>query len=389
MSSPSRIPTASERLAARKDKVLRTWQARVREEIPEASGAPEPILIDTLPTFLDHLAQALSPQHPRASAAHGSTVPQEHGSERVRQTRFKLADLIREYQLLRDVLFEVLGAGAPLSSAEQRVIVSSIDAAARDSCTAYALASEEFRERIILTMAHDLRGPLSAAKAGAALVLRRPADPAVPRWAARIEENIDRVDHMLRTLLDVSRAGSGARLKLDLVQCDLVALVHEVVERLRLTHGDRFEVDAPQELHGTWSGDALARAVENLLSNALKYGDRQRPVTLSLRESHERAILAVHNDGSFIPPEEREDLFEAFRRSRGAEASGVGGWGLGLPLVRAVAEGHGGSVSVESLAGTGTTFTMDIPRDSRPFQGSSPESTGATAESTGATAQPQ
>lgn len=358
---------AAHRLDAQRDRVLRLWEERVRREIPAAAREPRPVLVDTLPAFLSHLAEALTPGHPRRTATEGSTVPEEHGGERVRLTRYALRDVIREYQLLRDVLLEVLDEEGPLTAEERKVIVLSIDTAVADACTAYVLVSEGLREKIMVTLAHDLRSPLSAAKAGAALILRRPADPSVPRWASRIDENIERVDRMLRSLLDVSRAGSGAQLALDLGPCDLVAVVRGIVERLELSHGDRFVVIAPGELRGTWSADALGRAVENLVANALKYGDPHQRVTITLATEQERASVAVHNHGSFIPQRERETLFEAFRRSEKAEKS-VRGWGLGLALVRAVAEAHGGSISVESLPGTGTTFLIDLPLDSRPFQ---------------------
>ena len=76
----------------------------------------------------------------------------------------------------------------------------------------------------------------------------------------------------------------------------------------------------------------------------------------------------VHNHGSYIPAEEKASLFHAFRRSPAAQQSGKRGWGLGLVLVRGVAEAHGGSIGVESLPAQGTTFLIDIPQDARPFQ---------------------
>jgi signal transduction histidine kinase len=250
------------------------------------------------------------------------------------------------------------------------VVTRSIDAAVCDASTAYVLVSEGLRERMMVTLAHDLRGPLSAAKAAAALILRQPADPAVRRWASRVDDNIDRVDRMLRTLLDVSRAGSGARITLQIAPCELVGIVRGAVDTLSLSYGERFKVTAPEVIHGHWSAEALSRAVENLLTNALKYGDPRGSVAVSIERTHDRALLRVHNDGSYIPPEERETIFEAFRRSHEAEDSEVTGWGLGLALARAVAEGHGGSISVDSLPQTGTTFVVNVPVDSRPFQNS-------------------
>jgi signal transduction histidine kinase len=359
---------AADRLNAQQDRVLKTWVERVRGEVPAAQQESNPILFDTLPAFLSNLAEALTPGHPRKTASEGSTIPEEHGGERVRLTRFALRDLIREYQLLRDVVLEILAEDGALTDDERRVVVVSIDSAVRDACTAYALVYEGLRERMMLTVAHDIRGPLSAAKAGAALIMRRPADPSVSRWASRVDDNINRVDKLLRTLLDVSRAGAGSRLDLEFEPCELTAIIRNVVEALELAHGARFVVDVPEPIHGFWNPEALGRAVENLLTNAVKYGDRYRPVTVSTRGMLGRALVKVHNDGSYIAPGDRDSLFEAFRRSRQAEGRGVRGWGLGLALVRAVAEAHGGSVAVESLPETGTTFTMDFPLDARPFR---------------------
>lgn len=360
--------SAAQRLAACKDQVLREWARRVRGELPAAAAQPDPILIDTLPAFLNLVTEALTVEHPRTNATEGSTFAQEHAGERVRLTDFRLEDLVREYQVLRDVLFDVLGRQAPLTPEERHAITVSIDSTTREACAAFTLVVEGLRRQVMLTLAHDLRGPLSAARAGAALILRRPESPSVSRWAARVDDNLERVDAMIRTLLDVSRTSGGGRLPLQLAPCDLVAIVSEVIQMLELSHGERFELSAPSTLEGFWSSEYLRRAMENLLSNAIKYGDPVRPVSIMMEPLYGRVVVSVHNDGKPIPIEEQETLFQAFHRSRQADNSGVRGWGLGLPLVRAVAEAHGGSISIDSMPETGTTFTLDIPIDARPFQ---------------------
>jgi len=79
-------------------------------------------------------------------------------------------------------------------------------------------------------------------------------------------------------------------------------------------------------------------------------------------------ILTVHNEGEPIPADQFESIFQVFRRADAAKEGGKDGWGIGLPYVRSVAESHGGSVAVDSAVRRGTTFTIDIPVDSRPFQ---------------------
>lgn len=359
---------AGDRLLTNKDRVIERWEARLRREIPAAAREPHLILTNTLPVILDQLAEAFSPRHPRRTATDGSTAATEHGGERVRLTHFRLEDLIREYKLLREVLFEVLEEDGPLSARDRHTLDTSLDQAVMEACTGYALVQSTVRDQFFATIAHDLRNPLSAAQMGASLILRHPSAEQVPRWAARIIENIGRVDRMVQDLLDAMRVQTGARLPLELQECDLVEVVRDAVEQLRTEHGERLVLDAPEPVRGHFAPDALRRTTENLVTNAVKYGDASRPITVSIREHGERASLKVHNHGAHIPAEQRETLFRAFQRLYSAEASGKRGWGLGLAQARAVAEAHGGSISVDSVPGRGTTFTIDVPVDARPFQ---------------------
>jgi signal transduction histidine kinase len=198
--------------------------------------------------------------------------------------------------------------------------------------------------------------------------MKNPASEHVPRWAARADAGIDRVDRMVRDLLDAMRAQAGGRLKLDLEACDLVEIARESVEALRTEHGERFSLVASEPVRGWFAREHMRRAIDNLAANAVKYGDASRVVTVDVRPSHGRAIVTVHNHGSYIPPEERETLFRAFHRLRGAGEDRKRGWGLGLAQVRAVAEAHGGSIGVDSLPDAGTTFVLDVPADARPYQ---------------------
>ena len=360
---------AGERLRANKNRVISLWEARLRSEVPAAGREPRMILINTLPAILDQLAQALSPNHPRQTATQGSTVATEHGGERVRLTHFRLEDLIAEYRVLRHVLFEVLEEDKPLSTAERNTLNTSVDQALTEACTGYALVQASLRDQLFSIVAHDLRNPLSVAHTTAGLILREPTSKHVPRWAARVMDHTRRVDRMIQDLLDATRVQTGARLQLDIEECDVVEVVRETLDQLRTEYGERFVLEAKKPVRAYFAPDALRRAVQNLATNAVKYGADSRPIDVTVRETFERVILTVHNHGAPIPVENQESLFRAFQRTTEAERSGKRGWGLGLAQVRAVAEAHGGSVAVDSGPDRGTTFTIDIPLDARPFQG--------------------
>jgi signal transduction histidine kinase len=228
----------------------------------------------------------------------------------------------------------------------------------------------DLRERFVAILAHDLRGPLSAAKLSSQLLIRHPERLEQRRdLAVRVERNLDRLDRMIADLLDVSRVRAGQRLPLRLDSCDLGALAEQVVEELSATHGDRFELIRTQTVRGVWSHDELRRALWNLGTNAVKYGAPDGRITVRVEAVPTGARLSVHNFGNPITREDQARLFDLYSRLKDAARPGSG-WGLGLALVRACAEAHGGLVEVRSSQQDGTTFTLDLPRDSRPLQSS-------------------
>jgi signal transduction histidine kinase len=229
-------------------------------------------------------------------------------------------------------------------------------------------AERALRERFTAILAHDLRGPLASATLSAQS-LRRLDDRAEPRPAviARIERNLGRVDQMIRDLLDVSRMQAGQRLPLHIDSCDLREVAEDVVGELRELHGPRFAVVAEGNVCGMWSCDELRRSIWNLGVNAVKYGRADTPIVVRIARIDSWVRLSVHNFGDPLPPEHREHIFDLFSRQRVAPQAGES-WGLGLALVRACAEAHGGTVEVESAPDVGTTFTMMFPIDARPYQ---------------------
>lgn len=226
----------------------------------------------------------------------------------------------------------------------------------------------DLRERFVAILAHDLRGPLSAAKMSSQLLIRHPERLDERRdLAVRVERNLDRIDRMIADLLDVSRVRAGRRLPLRLDSCDLGALAEQVVDELSATHGDRFELVRPQTVRGVWSHEELHRALWNLGTNAVKYGAPDATITVRVEPTPTGARLSVHNFGEPIATGEQARLFDLYSRLKDSARPGSG-WGLGLALVRACAEAHGGQVEVRSNQQDGTTFTLDLPHDSRPFQ---------------------
>jgi signal transduction histidine kinase len=260
-------------------------------------------------------------------------------------------------------MFESLGEGLGLLLHDERM-QGDLQA------TNHQLRTErEVRERFVAVLAHDLLGPLAAAKMGMQLLHAHPELLSErTSVSARIIQSLDRTDRMVRDLLDVHQLRAGHRLPLRLGKTDLVAVAHDVVQELASLHGDRFSVVAGEHEWGLWSAREMRRAIWNLASNAIKYGDQKTPVEIRIKSADATVELAVHNRGPVIPLGDRAMLFEPFARAVSVRAAALRGWGLGLTLVKGCVEAHGGVVEVESDAQAGTTFTLRFPSDAGPFQ---------------------
>lgn len=366
---PDNFPPIYQRMLELREPILDEWEKRVRSSVKAASTLPHPVLIDTFPTLYDNLIEALVPDYPRTSAAAVTpSVAMEHGGERARLTDYEIRAVISDYQLLRATIFDVLKQrGVQVSDEDAQVISSTIDASIRESVTAFTLAQSALREQFVATLAHDLRNPLAAAITGTQLIPHVREFEKIDGIANKVFENLSRIDRMIQDLLDTVIFQRGERLDLRLANFDIAEVVREVCEQFTAIHGPRFEVIGIS-LKGWWGRDAMKRALENLISNAIKYGLPDAPVRISFQEYHGRMLLSVHNQGDPLPPDQVEALFQVFRRAKEAKAGNKQGWGIGLPYVRSVAESHGGSIDVDSAQERGTTFSLDIPVDSRPFQ---------------------
>jgi len=351
-----------------KNDILQEWSDRLRQMVTQARKLPHPILIDTIPALFDNLVLALALGYPRLTATEGTTIAAEHGNERARLTDYDVSALIYEYQLLRSTIYDVLRRnGVHFNDDELLIVNASFDELIRDAVSAFALTVSRLREQFVAALTHDLRNPLSTAHISAVLIKRSTDLPKIGELADRIVNNLRRVDGMIQDLLDAIIFQSGERPHLHIAEVDIMDIAREVCDQFAVEHGPRFRITG-NSVTGWWDGNALKRALENLVSNGLKYGAADTPINIAISSEHGRLLLTVHDEGDPIPPEQIEGVFQIFQRAAVAKESGKQGWGLGLPYVRSVAESHGGSINVDSSEARGTTFMIDIPLDARPFQ---------------------
>jgi heavy metal sensor kinase len=212
---------------------------------------------------------------------------------------------------------------------------------------------------------HELQTPLTILKGELEVALRAPRTPDEYRrvLGSALEES-ERIARLVEGLLLLSRADAGV-LRMDRKPLDLAHLVAEVGEQTQVLASARGVTLAPGSLTPmAIQGDRehLRRLILNLVDNGIKYTPAGGCVTLTLQEEGIWAALRVSDTGIGLTPEEQERIFQRFYRAPEAVSRGDEGSGLGLCIVRSIAEAHGGRVEVDSAPNRGSTFTVFLPR---------------------------
>ena len=202
--------------------------------------------------------------------------------------------------------------------------------------------ARESERRFVADASHELRTPLTALRGNAAYIAQHGADADV---LADIESDAARLARLLDELLALAREDAADTGRAEPVRLDQLALDRA---------GGQVTVDAPAPVTVRGDPDALARALGNLVENALVHGPEGGAVRIAVRQEGDRALVTVSDDGPGLSGEDAEHAFERFwRASRPDRPAGAG---LGLAIVRATAERHGGSASV-----SGSEFTLALP----------------------------
>jgi signal transduction histidine kinase len=237
----------------------------------------------------------------------------------------------------------------------------------------YRLATEaiDVRDTFVATISHDLKNPLATIGGQAQLLKRLVASPQsadgiekLLSGIRRIESTVDRMSRMIDGLLDVTRLELGDRLELDLAPMDLFEIATRIAaEHQERTARHRIQVAGETVLMGKWDLARMERVLDNLVGNAVKYSPGGGVITVicvrEVDEAGEWAILSVRDHGVGIPPADLGRVFERFHRAGNVGA--ISGTGIGLAMIRDVVSLHGGTITVESSEGQGSTFTIRLP----------------------------
>jgi PAS domain S-box-containing protein len=226
--------------------------------------------------------------------------------------------------------------------------------------------TDRVKQEFFALVSHELRTPLTSLKGYARLLLQGEAGELPDdgrRFVEIMTRNTDRLERLVDDLLLVARLEGGG-FTVQRSDVDLRRLVSESVEAARpVAESKSIEMTLDVEPVGTCPGDRqrLEQLLDNLISNALKYTPQGGRVATRLQRENGHVTIEVEDSGVGIPLEEQQFVFDQFFRASRATADAIPGVGLGLTIVKAIAEAHQGAVKVQSEDGRGATFRVELP----------------------------
>lgn len=349
------------------------WEARVQRFIPHASYGLDAVDVQLLHPRLDrtilsilgrageNLPLVLIPSDLRWPGRHRLehilALPLSQGQALVGVIYVFRPASARQFQV-RDVnLLEIFAQQAAAAIQSSRLV---------QEASLERQRLQAMQQSFVGIVSHELQTPIAIIK-GYASTLRNPdaawRPEVVRRIAGTIEDECDRLQALVTDLLDISRIQAG-RVAMAFSLIHLDDLVADAVQDMRVRAPER-RIDlaiAPEIPLVRADADKLRRAVQNLIDNALKYSPPDSTITVSVHTMESELRIAVADEGIGVPEDEREHIFERFHRVDTGLSRTTPGVGLGLYIVKAIIDAHGGRVWVESPgAGRGSTFTIALP----------------------------
>ena len=232
------------------------------------------------------------------------------------------------------------------------------------------LRMAEMRSQFIASVSHELKTPLTAIRMFAeTLRLGRPADSqARAEYLDTIVNESHRLTRLLNNVLDFSKIEKGKRTyRKEPASLSEIARAAARAIQYTLTQQDfHLSVDVEEDLPDIQvDRDAIAQAILNLLSNAMKYSGESRIIGLRVQEGDGHAVIEVSDQGIGIDPAQQQRIFEKFYRVPSRENERIPGTGLGLALVSHIVQAHGGHVEMRSQPGEGSTFSIHLPLEGK------------------------
>lgn len=343
-----------------KDPVMDKWKKFAEELVP---GTPESVLSDHIPEILTCICndmdsvQTADEREKKSEKSDMREVGSLHAKLRL-ETGFNFNQFVAEYRALRASILSLWNPDIPTKEALYDIyrFNEAMDELLAEGVERYFQILNFYRDQFIGIISHDLRNPLGAIIMGASSLTHVELDDQSMRIAIRIRNSAERMNRMIKDLLDLTRGRMSGGIPITKTRVDLKNISRQVIaEMAALFPNNAIKLELSGDLVGYFDEDRIGQVISNLVANAAQHG-MVGPVDVVLTGSTGMVELRVHNMG-IIPTEALGTVFDPL-----VHHSTRGSLGLGLYIAKQIVEGHKGTIGVVSHNDE-TVFTVNLPRN--------------------------
>lgn len=370
-------------IAANMELLLEEWEQAARAIKPPHIVLDKEELRDWAHEMLLAIAEAMRDsgpvqEHEReipepGTASRLSESAHAHALDRLGQG-FNLTDITQEFCAFRATVVRLwMRDMSELDREAMDELVrfnEAVDQALTDSVDRFSTRLERARDLFIGALGHDLRSPLAAIASSAEFLLLAAdrLESQQMKAVVRLRNSATRMRRMIDNLLDFTRTRLGGALPLVASPMDVGETCEEIVAELGAYNPARdLRLRLSGDLSGTWDQARLEDALSNLISNALRHGRGDGPVTIDVLGEADEVVVRIHNEGEPIPREMQKAIFDPL--VCGEQRRSDDGLGLGLYITNEIVQAHGGRIELTSSRQAGTTFEVRLPRAPAPRPG--------------------
>jgi len=367
-------------LQENRELLLSTWVDKVREEFNLPESTSDRKVADHMLYIIDALISEFERFHSDPSqynSRHQGDMNYEggeiedkhdggniHGRQRAGINAYNADKIFQEYVLLRKIVVEFLQQHSLLDIDHMEIITCVIESCSRESLQTFTGSLQNVQAKILSSIVHDIRNPLNAISLVAEVISIENDPLKISSLSQRIVGDSKRVSAMLEDMLLSLSIEGGQGLDLNFEEQNANEFLSEIVLESREVYGIRLNVNlSDTDVIGVFDEAIMRRVIENLISNAFKYGDKEAPVTITATHSDETIMIDVHNFGEPIKECRWNEIFLYLKRFEGNNSEQSKSWGIGLAFVKAAIDGHKGKVTLSSDIKLGTRFLIEIPKN--------------------------
>jgi|AntRauTorckE5430_2_1112549.scaffolds.fasta_scaffold00481_1 signal transduction histidine kinase len=347
--------------------IMKIWQNQVVQEVLASKESDSIALYNQLPDLINDIARLMI----RYDKMEGFNkdekyieilkTSEEHGKQRSTKVYYTAEQIVHEYIIFHRTLSEFLISHNGYSEKVSDLLKYVIETSILKSVGSFSRSIQDMQEKLIGTLAHDIRNPLAAAQLSLEMMKQDKTGEWTDKTRIAAQRSVKKAINLIEGLMNGITVKSGEGMLLTFENSDLlkeIKFVHTESKEV-YTREINLEYNA-KKIIGIFDKTAVKRLVDNLIGNAIKYGSIDKPITISIEDEEDAVAIKVHNWGNPIPLSKQKKIFKFMGRAKRDKKPVSVSWGMGLTLTQIVAEAHGGDINLVSDEKTGTAFTVNL-----------------------------